>query len=130
MNIRTFTTISELVYTRLSTITEIGTRVFPIIAENSTNYPFVVYSRDSLTPTYCKDGCIEDNVDITLRIVSATYWEGIDIANSARTVLTLKNHIGNGGAIINSTLNSASESYEENAYIQTLSFSFNITSNT
>ena len=126
--IRTFTAISELVYSRLSAITDVGTKVYPIIAENSTTYPFIVYSRDSLTPTYCKDGCIEDNVELTIRIVSATYGEGIDIANSIREVLTLKN-FARPAEIINSTLNSASESYEENAYIQTLSFSFNITSN-
>lgn len=118
--------IGEIVYHQLSGITSIGTKVYPMIAENSTTFPFIIYTRDSLESIYSKDGLIGDVVSISVKVVSATYNEGIDIAQQVRERLNLHNLIFYEGNKIDSKLVSATESYEENSYIQTLTFSMEI----
>lgn len=113
--------IGTVVYSLLSTIDQIGTKCFPLIAENSTSFPFLIYSRESLEPSYCKDGLYEDEVSMTVKVVSNTYDQGISIAQEVREILTLRNYTTEDMKI-NSQLSSAYESYENDSYIQTLTF--------
>ena len=39
-------------------------KVFPLVANADTTYPFVVYSRIGLNVEYCKDGLVENTVDV------------------------------------------------------------------
>lgn len=120
--------IGKVIYSLLHTI-EIDdkqlTNIYPLIAENGTSFPFIVYSRDNLIPKFCKDGCYEDEVSITVRIVSATYYGGLDLAQQVREKLTLIDYKSDD-MVITSNLDNATESYEENSYIQTLTFNLKI----
>lgn len=123
--------IGEVVYSLLSAITETGTRCYPIIAENSTSLPFLVYQRDTLNRTsLTKDGYGEDEVQVSVKVIATGYKDALDIAQQVRTKLTLNNynHIDNNNVVmkVSSRLISAYESFEENCYIQTLTFDMSI----
>lgn len=122
--------LSALLYDRLNTIEETGTRCYPIIAENSTTFPFIVYTRDSLTSgTLTKDGNTEV-AQVSVKIITVGYREGINIAQQVRRNLTLNkfNYTldEDNKMIVNSRFSAAYESYEENSYIQTLVFDIEI----
>ena len=122
--------IGEVVYSLLSTITETGTRCYPIIAENSTSLPFLVYQRDTLNRTsLTKDGYGEDEVQVSVKVIATGYKDALDIAQQVRTKLTLNNynHTYNNVVMkVSSKLLSAYESFEDNCYIQTLTFDMSV----
>lgn len=122
--------IGEVVYSLLSNINETGTKCFPLIAENSTTFPFIIYQRDSITrESFTKDGYGGDEVYVSVKVVASGYKEALDIAQQVRTILTLNRYNynnNNNNMLVSSQLTSAYESFEENSYIQTLTFKMEI----
>lgn len=114
--------IGKVVFERLKTLTN---SVYPLIAENGTNYPFIIYQRDSITPSFCKDGQYEDDVMITVKVVASTYYGSLDLAQDVRTKLTF-NDLAFDNMQITSKLYTATEGYEQDAYVQTLTFELKI----
>lgn len=120
--------IGKVIYNKLSenqTIQEvIADRIYPVIAEQTTNYPFIIYYRNSVVNTiFNKDGSVEDNVEFTVTVVSTKYNESADLANEIRKIFEKKEILNNVIRITNSRLNGIAESYEDNAYVQSLTFS-------
>lgn len=107
-------------------LTSILTQVYPIVAENSTHYPFIVYTRDTVTPhSLTKDGSADDEVQVTVKVVHDEYAKCVDYAQRVREALTYDwTTIAYMNSTITSqcTFTSAFESWEENAYVQTLTF--------
>ena len=118
--------ISKLLYQMLCSDTEIsnhvGNRIFPIIAENNANYPFITYCRDSIYSNGCKDGYFEDKVTFSVMVASDTYLSSLDIANRVRQILEKRKIVIDNITLYNVRLISIDESYNDNAYIQNLSF--------
>lgn len=118
--------IGGFVYNKLTTIEETGTRCYPLIAENSTNFPFIIYKRDSLErDSLTKDGYGDDNVTVTITVVAESYKESLDIAQQVRQLLTVNNYNYNMMKIT-SNLTSAYEYFEDNNYIQSLTFTMSV----
>lgn len=115
--------IGKLVYNRVSDL--VGNRCYPIVAENGSNFPFIVYSRDSVEPSFCKDGHYEDEVTVTIKVVHATYNGSVELAQSVRERMTF-NNLTYEGCTYTSELVNADESYEGEVYVQTLLFKTNI----
>ena len=120
--------IGKVIYSKLSenqTIQEvIADRIYPVIAEQTTNYPFIIYYRNSVVNTiFNKDGSVEDNVEFTVTVVSTKYNESADLANEIRKIFEKREILNNVIRITNSRLNGIAESYEDNAYVQSLTFS-------
>ena len=109
--------IGKFIYNRLSSVCP----VYPLIAENGAQCPFFVYRRDSLSSSFCKDGLYEDILGVTITIVTDSYYSGVSKAQLVREKLTIRN-FEYEDMLINSQLDTASESYAENEYIQTLNF--------
>lgn len=65
----------------------VGLKVFPLVANADTTFPFVVYSRTGLSVEYCKDGTIENEVEIQVLAVSDNYVTSLEIANHIRRIL-------------------------------------------
>ena len=104
-------------------------RVFPLVAEQSTNYPFIVYWRNGVqSVNYTKDGYGEDSVDFTVLAVSDKYQVSILIANLIRMVLEKRRIISEDMLITNVRLVGIDESWSDNAYIQTLNFQCTVNS--
>lgn len=103
--------------------TSVGNKIYPIIVEKETNYPFIVYKRSNIIPDYTKDFHLKDNVIIDIICVSNDYANGIEIAEIVRDILEDKRT----NDIQSIKLESADEDYIDDAFVQTLSFNLTIT---
>ncbi len=101
----------------------VGSKIYPIIVEKETTYPFIVYKRSNIIPGYTKDFHFKDEVIIDVICVSNDYSESVDIASMVRDILEDKRFTG----IESIKLESADEDFIDDAYIQTLSFNLTIT---
>ena len=100
----------------------VGNKIYPIIVEKDTNYPFIVYKRSNVIPDYTKDYHFKDDVIVDIICVSNHYVESVEIASLVRESLEDK-RIGDINSI---RLESADEDFVDDAYIQTLSFNLTI----
>lgn len=96
----------------------VGNKIYPIIVEKETTYPFIVYKRSNIIPSYTKDYHLKDEVAIDIICVSNDYSESVDIASIVRDILEDKRFAD----IESIKLESADEDFVNDAYIQTLSF--------
>lgn len=101
---------------------KVGNKIYPIIVEKDTNYPFIVYKRSNVIPDYTKDYHFKDDVIVDIICVSNHYVESVEIASLVRESLEDK-RIGDINSI---RLESADEDFIDDAYIQTLTFNLTI----
>lgn len=98
-----------------NTLREVTKNVFPLVATEGTSLPFIVFERSNMSETGTKDGASELDVSFTVKIVSATYFEGVKLVDDVRYYLhKMENH---------PYLTGASEEYTTDGYVQTLNFS-------
>ncbi len=103
------------------------TAIYPLIAENDAKFPFITFTRDNIFTSVCKDGLFEDKVTFSIMVVSANYIGSLEIANRVRAIFE-KNKIYTTDVTLHSVrLTGVDESYNENSYIQNLSFDCVIT---
>lgn len=114
--------INKHIYTLLSTNAElkqlVGTNIFPLVAEEETTFPFIVFRRSNITTSYAKKEIANDTVIFTVSIADTNYAKTVEIAETVRNILEL--HTDDYFALIH--LESVTEDFVENAYIQELSF--------
>lgn len=114
--------IGKVIYTLLGDF-----KTYPLVADNNAKYPFIVYKRNNVISSTCKDGSYEDTVDIGITIVTMKYAEGIEIADKVREILQ-RQVIKIDDMILNDTyLISANESFTDNVFVQNLNFRTTIT---
>ena len=97
-------------------------KIYPIIVEKETTYPFIVYKRSNVIPDYTKDYHYKDEAVVDIICVSDKYVESVEIASIVRGILEDKK-IDDISSI---KLESADEDFLNDAYIQTLSFNLTI----
>lgn len=100
----------------------VGNKIYPIIVEKDTNYPFIVYKRSNVIPDYTKDYHFKDDVIVDIICVSNHYVESVEIATLVRESLEDKKY----GDIVSIRLEGADEDFVDDAYIQTLTFNLTI----
>lgn len=116
--------IGKIVYSKIGSL--VNNRCYPLVAENGTTYPFIIYQRDSLDSMFCKDGVYEDEVNVSVKVVTDTYNEGIDLAQSVRESMTFNNYTIEEGGTYSSLMVQADEEFSNDAYVQTLIFRITI----
>ncbi len=94
-------------------------QIFPIIAEENTTCPFVVYQRINTNFISSKDFIQKNDDMIEIKVVSDEYKEGVNLAEKICDEM-LQQH--NNLDIRQIQLNNASEEWNENKFIQTLTF--------
>lgn len=99
-------------------------KIFPLIANADTTYPFIVYSRNNLMPEYTKDFLTDNKVSFTVIVVSDEYIQSLEIANAVRHSLETYRHKDETITINPIRLDSVTEETYEDAYIQRMVFSF------
>ena len=122
--------IGKWIYQQLTANNEISrvcpNKVFPLVAEQTTTFPFIVYWRNNITGEHCKDGYHQDQVSFTIIAVSDNYVESLKLAQAIRESIEgtryLYNNDGNQMEISFCKLASIDETYQENAFVQTLQF--------
>lgn len=92
--------------------------------EQEITFPFIIYSRTSLEPTYTKNFLTENLLKYTVIVVSDDYDNSLEVANAVR-------HALEGKAIRNEYLNicpikldSVTEETMEDTILQRMEFSF------
>lgn len=95
----------------------VGNRVYPVIADDGTNYPFIIYRRSSMTSGYDKDSNSVASI-VEVRIVGNTYSSAAEVAD--KTIAAL--HHKHTASVDDIILSGASETWQENGFIQTLTF--------
>lgn len=94
----------------------LGNKVFPIVADNGTTFPLLVYRRSSYRPYDNKD-YTDEAVYIDITIAAETYSQSVDIADKVAECLNrastdLINYI----SIVN-----INEDFIDNSYVQIIS---------
>ena len=64
----------------------VDTKVFPLIANAGTTFPFVVYRRSSYSPQSDKD-VLSESVYMEIAIISTNYEQSVSIANDVADAL-------------------------------------------
>jgi len=66
----------------------VGTRIFPVVAPQSTVTPYLIYKIDSDNPTNTKSGKSKvDYYDVTLVCIADTYLQCENVATAVRNLL-------------------------------------------
>lgn len=112
--------IGKYIYSVLSQIE--GVKSYPLVADNDAKFPFIVYKRNDLASSGCKDGYYEDDVFFEVNIITDTYFKGIEIANTVRRLLEVQYVTFEDMDIRNTIITMASEEFNNNAYIQKIIF--------
>lgn len=97
-------------------------KIFPLVANADTTYPFIVYARTGLTVEYSKDGTVENRIEFQVLAVSENYVESLEVANQIRKTLELIRYKDEDISIRECKLSSVLEEYMEDAFIQRLIF--------
>lgn len=104
----------------------VNNKVYPLIASLNTTFPYIVFQRTS-TPYTNKDNVYQDNVNIEIIAVSDNYDKSVELAELIRNELEGKRNITIEDFRITSIkLVDTSESYSNDAYLQSLTFNFRI----
>lgn len=98
-------------------------QITALVANENTTFPFIVFSRTGLTPSYTKDGLLESNITFEIVCVSTDYVESLEIANIVRNLLECKSYTDEEIYIKQIILSAVNEDYMYDAYVQRLTFS-------
>lgn len=100
----------------------VGDKIYPLVAEESVSYPFVIFTKESLEGNYNKDLLLYDSATISVVVAAANYFETVQIAERIRAIL--ENY--RDGYFLSILLDNVTEEFIEDAYIQQLQFSAKI----
>jgi len=82
----------------------VGTRIFPNVAPQTTQFPFIIYDVNSVEPTDTKDGVSTlDTNNIMISCYSETYSQASDLAKKIRISMDRINNGTYGGEEIQSS---------------------------
>lgn len=108
----------KVIYQRLRGISGLDGRIYPVVAEQSTVYPFAIYYKTGLSGNVqTKDYYSEDSLNFTVAVVSDKYYQSCEIANDARRELEKRRIEGQDMVLYDVRLLGIDESYEDNAYV-------------
>lgn len=102
------------------------TSIFPIVANANTKYPYIVMQRTGIRASYSKAGITEDNVTLEIIAISNDYSQSIDIAQLIRETIDGKRYRSDEIEIDDIEVESITEEFVDNAYLQRLVFSMKI----
>lgn len=102
----------------------VGTQVYPVIAPENTQGNYIVYVRDEYSIDRTKTGIAFHNCIVFISCVSSSYDESQKIADAVFQCLDGRYKINTKAQNINAIeMIDSTEDYDEDVYIQTLSFS-------
>lgn len=102
-------------------------KVFPIVANPETTYPFIVYKRTGLIPSNTKDRYnYREMATVEIIVAADSYSKSLEIAEQVKTELEHTRGTFNNINFGNVTMIGASEDYLVDAYTQKLTFQIEI----
>ena len=106
----------------------IGDRIYPLGTKVETALPFVVYERNTVTPTYSKDGMASARSYCSILCAGETFQSSLDLANAVIDALDGVTASYDGFDVTRAAVSSAGENYVQGAYIQEVEFNYTIIS--
>ena len=100
----------------------VDNKIYPLVAEESVTYPFVIFTKESVSGNYSKDFLVNDTVTISVVVAANNYFQTVNIAERIRAIL--ENY--RDGYFLSILLDNVTEEFIEDAYIQQLQFSAKI----
>lgn len=97
-------------------LSEVETKIYPCVAEQSTDYPFIVFARTAREDDGSKDGRTF-SATVVLDIVDDDHDRSTNLAAGADDAMM---SLFSDTSFTEITLTSCDEKYQEGAYIQTL----------
>lgn len=97
-------------------------KIYPIVAEETVTYPFILFAKESAMGNYTKDLLMYDTVTISIAIAATNYSQTVEIAERVRQILENRRD----DYFYNILFDEVTEDFVEDAYIQTLKFSSKI----
>lgn len=98
------------------------TKTFPLIANAETDFPFVTYQRTNAKVKYTKDGRYENLLEVEITILCDNYPQSIDLICLVRDILEGKRYKDEEILIRDIRVNEVSEDFNEDTFIQRISF--------
>lgn len=115
--------IYEILHSNTEIVAKLNDKIFPLIADINTTFPFIVYKRTGIIPAYTKDRySANDTVTVEIIIASDKYNDAVEIASLVRVALQGKKGTFSNIEIEDIRLVSADEDFIEDTFIQTLTF--------
>ena len=105
--------------------TSIKNKIYPLIADETTTFPFIVYRRSSITTVSDKDYS-NDSACIQIMIAANNYAESVELAEQVRTSLVHKKGIIQNISVEDISLVDGSEEFIDNTFVQNLIFKITI----
>ena len=107
-------------------VSRIATKVFPVVTDKAT-LPYGAYRRSRLehNPTKAKNPGA-DTVQIDINCYAATYQESVELAEAVRAALDYAQGEKDGLVMRSCILADGEELYEDDAYVQSLTFKVQI----
>lgn len=103
----------------------VGTKIYPLVAEESVTLPFVIFTKETVEGNYTKDFLTYDSATISVAVAAANYFQTVQIAERIRAIL--ENY--RDGYFFNILLDSVTEDFIDDTFIQQLQFSAKINVN-
>lgn len=94
---------------------KIGNKIFPIVADDGTTFPFILIKKSGMTTNYSKCGAINDVVNATIEVVDNNYSRAVEISEEIRKTIE-RNKFNN---ISNVEVVNVIEDYVSDSYIIT-----------
>nr|WP_320037820.1 DUF3168 domain-containing protein [uncultured Bacteroides sp.] len=80
--------IYELLHSNTAVEAKVQDKVYPLVADKSTTFPFIVYKRTEIIPAYTKDRfSANEYVTVEVIVASDNYIETVEIADLVRLAL-------------------------------------------
>ena len=102
--------IGSLIFSNIGDL--VDTHCYPLIAEQSTEYPFIIYRSSSTAPNTAKDGIYEWEHSVEISIVDEEYDTCCNILESVCNRLLAMDEVDDV------VIDNISEDFIENAYVK------------
>lgn len=94
---------------------KIGNKIFPIVADDGTTFPFILIKKSGMTTNYSKCGVVNDVVNATIEVVDNNYSRAVELSEEIRKTIE-RNKFNN---ISNVEVVNVIEDYISDSYIIT-----------
>lgn len=98
-------------------------KIWPLVAKEGTQFPFVIYTRDQVSVQYTKFPGHDNTLIISYRVYSDSYDEALNIVNIIRNILERRNiKFENDIRINDIRVASVGEYFSEDGFCEMISF--------
>lgn len=125
--------IGEVIYNLLSTDVALtalvpATKIFPYVLNESTVLPAIIYTIDTVSPEYTKDGWAQDDTTFSVTSLSKDYNNLQEIVTAVRRALEMERGIVAAITIQHIHLSGMTEGYSinEDVFANRMSFNVNV----